>query len=145
MTDKEIIIDGVDVSGCDELWLNSEKNYDSKCIRFKDVYSQCSYCKDNPNCEYKQLQKEKFENLNNRQMVESAENLIYENSELIKNLKEKEKECDKYKQALNNIEEYFECKCKICRDKPELLDCSFCEHKTILDIINKAKDGNNDR
>lgn len=65
--------------------------------------------------------------------------------EVEKEFKEKEKECDKYKQALNNIEEYFECKCKICRDKPELLDCSFCEHKTILDIINKAKDGNNDR
>ena len=104
MTDKQIIIDGVDVSGCDELWLNFEKNYNSKCIRFKDVYSQCSYCKDNPNCEYKQLQKEKFENLNNRQIVESAENLIYENSELYKNLKEKEQECDRYRKALDEIQ-----------------------------------------
>lgn len=101
MESKEIIIiNGVDVSGCDELWLNSEKNYDSKCIRFKDVYSQCSYCKDNPNCEYKQLQKEKFENLNNRQMVESAEGLIYENSELIKNLEEKKQECEELKSQL---------------------------------------------
>lgn len=107
MTDKQIIIDGVDVSGCDELWLNFEKNYNSKCIRFKDVYSQCSYCKDNPNCEYKQLQKEKFENLNNRQIVESAENLIYENSELYKNLKEKEQECDRYRKALEEIERYI--------------------------------------
>ena len=98
MDKKQIIIDGVDVSGCNELWLNFEKNYDSKCIRFKDVYSQCSYCKDNHNCEYKQLQKEKFENLNNRQIVEDAENLIYENSELYKNLKEKEQECEQIKE-----------------------------------------------
>ena len=57
-------------------------------------------CKDNPNCYYKQLQKEKFENLNNRQMVESAENLIYENSELYKNLKEKEQECEELKNTV---------------------------------------------
>ena len=168
MTDKEIIIDGVDVSGCDELWLNSEKNYDSKCIRFKDVYSQCSYCKDNPNCEYKQLQKEKFENLNNRQMVESAENLIYENSELIKNLKEKEqeceelkaqlndmacmddnnvlcyprqelkKECERYKQALDKIENYFSSQ---DTTRTSLFNIH-CIEQEIKNIINKAKENN---
>lgn len=63
----------------------------------------CELCEDLPICvhncqifeDYKQLQKEKFENLNNRQIVEDAENLIYENSELYKNLKEKEQECEK--------------------------------------------------
>lgn len=148
--DKEqIIIDGVDVSGCDELWLNFEKNYDSKCIRFKDVYSQCSYCKDNPNCEYKQLQKEKFENLNNRQIVESAENLIYENSELYKNLKEKEQECEQIKEKyealkLENQEGYeivaeLKHECEELKRKVELMmdcpDCKVDEYKKALEEI----------
>lgn len=153
MTDKEqIIIDGVDVSGCDELWLNFEKNYDSKCIRFKDVYSQCSYCKDNPNCEYKQLQKEKFENLNNRQIVERAENLIYENSELYKNLKGKEQECEQIKEKyealkLENQEGYeivaeLKHECEELKRKVELMmdcpDCKVDEYKKALEEIEEV-------
>ena len=94
MTDKEQII-------CKYKFQNKEK-FDGKpyCTCF------CELCEDLPICvhncqifeDYKQLQKEKFENLNNRQMVESAENLIYENSELYKNLKEKEQECEQIKE-----------------------------------------------
>lgn len=89
MTDKEqIIIDG---KGC------RYKTWDVECSLTGDHYGDnLSPCKfiDEKSCYFKQLQKEKFENLNNRQMVESAENLIYENSELYKSLKEKEQECE---------------------------------------------------
>lgn len=92
--DKEQII-------CKYKFQNKEK-FDGKpyCTCF------CELCEDLPICvhncqifeDYKQLQKEKFENLNNRQIVEDAENLIYENSELYKNLKEKEQECEQIKE-----------------------------------------------
>lgn len=48
MTDKEIIINGVDVSEC-------EHYEDLNCFAYRD---SCGYpldCKDNPNCYYKQL------------------------------------------------------------------------------------------
>ena len=70
MTDKQIIIDDVDVSGC-EYW----KGY---CR----IASLCDYaghlCEVNPNCYYKQL-------------------------------KRKEQECERYKQALIKIEEIAMC------------------------------------
>lgn len=54
-TKQQTIIDGVDVKECDWLWLNTEKPYNSRCFKFKDVYSQCEDCKKYPNCYYKLL------------------------------------------------------------------------------------------
>ena len=105
MTNKEeIIIDGVGVSGCEYVCTTAFCN-----IGCKLPFNEEIYCGNNPNCYYKQLQKEKFENLNNRQMVESAENLIYENSELYKNLKEKEQECEELKKRATIAEDNFAC------------------------------------
>ena len=111
MTDKEIIeIDGINVLECEHYQYKSLKDCEMRYPESGDCeigllnylfdgnLDMEKLCKDNPNCYYKQLQKEKFENLNNRQMVESAENLIYENSELYKNLKEKEQECEQIKE-----------------------------------------------
>lgn len=111
MTDKEIIIDGVDVSKCRYFLKDTEgQDYDTdefvkgcceakgSCIGYE--FAGYGLCRGDKDCYYKQLQKEKFENLNNRQMVESAENLIYENSELYKNLKEKEKEYEELKNTV---------------------------------------------
>ena len=67
MTDEKIIIDGIDVSGC-EYCLKMTKY---RCTIQRDVY-KC-LCEENPNCYYKQL-------------------------------KHKEQECNKYKQALDEIE-----------------------------------------
>lgn len=109
MTDKEqIIINGVDVSKCvhlDRYFLPNCNEEFKDCALSELHYREFEHsCKDNPNCYFKQLQKEKFENLNNRQMVESAENLIYENSELYKNLKEKEQECEELQEKLRELE-----------------------------------------
>lgn len=73
MIDKQIIIDGVDVSGCIHY-------QDNMCTATKDNYGDCSfYCKDYDmnDCYFKQL-------------------------------KRKEQECEKYKQALAKIEEIAE-------------------------------------
>lgn len=54
MTDKQIIIDGVDVSGC-------EHYEDLNCFAYRD---SCGYpldCKDNSNCYYKQLKRKEQE------------------------------------------------------------------------------------
>lgn len=62
--DKPIIIDGVDVSGCDLLRYDyfpfDDKGYDTCSGAEIDI---CRLkCKDNPNCIYKQLQREKQKN-----------------------------------------------------------------------------------
>ena len=170
MTDKEqIMIDGVDVSGCKHYKINGKCRIPHYQQGIKYVNCNCNEW----DCYFKQFQKEKFENLNNRQMVERAENLIYENSELIKNLKEKEQECEQkqkiieelkkqletsekwrikaeslneklnlentcYRKALEEIEEIVN---ETCIDsQSDCKSCNFsCEHKDILDIINKAK------
>lgn len=99
MLDKEqIIIDGVDVSQCEFYIYYSSDRYPHRCGIHRDMFGMpacCDVADCCKNCYFKQLQEEKFENLNNRQMVKSAENLIYENSELYKNLKEREQECEK--------------------------------------------------
>lgn len=51
MTDKQIIIDGVDVSGC-EYCLKMTKY---RCTIQRDVY-KC-LCEENPNCYFKQLKR----------------------------------------------------------------------------------------
>ena len=143
--DKEQII-------CKYKFQNKEK-FDGKpyCTCF------CELCEDLPICvhncqifeDYKQLQKEKFENLNNRQIVEDAENLIYENSELYKNLKEKEQECEQIKEKyealkLENQEGYeivaeLKQECEELKRKVKLmmdcLDCKVDEYKEALDEI----------
>lgn len=175
MEHKPIYLDGVDVSECEYVCNTAFGN-----IGCKLPFNEEIHCCNIPNCYYKQIQKEKFENLNNRQMVESAENLIYENSELIKNLEEKEQKCEELKkeiinknekikelrfsvsdltnrlcylnaeksfrivdleQALNEIEKYQKRNCETCSFyKTDKCGIS-CQTFVILNIINKAKDG----
>lgn len=54
MTDKEIIIDGVNVSGCSELFKTTQR---PQCALI-DQY----YCETNPDCYYKQLKRLEQEN-----------------------------------------------------------------------------------
>lgn len=127
---EQIIIDGVDVSECKHLysrWSGSLPK--DTCAEYDYINNPeddglINLCKTHPNCYYKQLQKEKFENLNNRQMVENAENLIYENSELYKNLKEKEQECEELKKANQHIDTNRQCKgSKLKRIEELISDC----------------------
>ena len=137
--ENKIIIDDVDVSKCE--YYNAE---DGTCRIVNGKYDtdMCDFDKcGDPNCDYKQLQREKEINLNNQQMVESAEKLIYDNAYLKGELECKTAECENYEQALDEIEKHFEHRCKICREEYEFYaSCDVCWKKQILDIISKAKD-----
>ena len=107
MTDKkEIIIDGVDVSECEFLIINNDKQL-CRCIK-SDLFGAIEFvenakngnCKDNPNCYFKQL-------------------------------KRKEQECGKYKQALDEIRQYRVC---------EINDEDGEEGDVILGIINEINE-----
>ena len=118
MTDKQIIIDGVDVSKCGHYHYGKcEIDYDewnNEIIRYNE-------CQDNLNCYYKQL-------------------------------KCKEQECDKSKQALDEIEKlipkfdtsdgcsYGDYDCENCSDLDEDIVCTYKLKKVIKGIINKAKE-----
>ncbi len=147
MTDKEIIIDGVDVSKCRYFLKDTEgQDYDTdefvkgcceakgSCIGYE--FAGYGLCRGDKDCYYKQLQKEKFENLNNRQMVESAEDLIYENSELIKNLEEKKQECEELKKQLmqkSEVDMFFNTPIEGWSNDP----CGICPHKAENEELKK--------
>lgn len=137
MTDKEqIIINGVDVRECE--YLTNQLEEDGEYYWFCKMSptggpDECEY---NPNCHFKQLQKEKFENLNNKQMVENAENLIYENSKLYKNLKEKEQECEKLKEK---FKKFFNIDNQECWDIAFLKDENEHYRKALDEIEEIAK------
>lgn len=69
MTDKPIIIDGVDVSGCSYAILPKSQcpqkamlyAKEVSCIACKENNTKLNFCKNNHNCNYKQLQREKAE------------------------------------------------------------------------------------
>ena len=58
-----------------------------------------------------------------------------------KQLARRTQECEKYEQALNEIEEFIITDtCEPCKELEED-NCDECNGRIILDIINKAKDG----
>ncbi len=126
MTDKEqIMIDGVDVSGC--------RNFDKESYKL-DVYD-CDlnelhgYCYCNNDCYFKQLVRKTQECEELKRKVE----LMMDCADC---------KVDKYKQALDEIEkelkediycENQECGCD------DFEECLKCTKEHILNIINKAK------
>ena len=128
MKKKEIIIDGVDVSESN-FRLEREKQK-CECCHATGFGVICDSEKWH-NCYFKQLKRVeqecetlKSENFTFEELVKTQENLI-----------------DNYKQALDEIERYFDKRCDICREQNGLnLDCNVCWKKDIKDIINKAKE-----
>lgn len=82
--DKEVIINGVNVSGC-EAYNDTTFNFD--CIAY------CLDCKDKPNCYYKQLQRLQAKNEELKKELDIAK-INYANEMDYQNL---------YKQALKKI------------------------------------------
>ena len=94
MTDKQIIIDGCDVAGCEYLGLYKECKL--KCG------SCCPIdCSDNPNCYYKQLKRKEQEC---QQAMDNYVQLdlqrVKEYNELVDLYKAKEQECEELKKEL---------------------------------------------
>ena len=133
------MIDGVNVDGCKYLNTFSDcDGYHYYCDLADDIKNE--YCEHYKNCYFKQLQEEKFENLNNRQIVESAENLIYENSELIKNLEEKKQECEELKKQLmqkSEVDMFFNTPIEGWSNDP----CGICPHKAENEELKKELNG----
>lgn len=77
-----------------------------------------------------------------KELSEENEQLKSENFTFEELVKTQENLIDNYKQALDEIERYFDKRCDICREQDGLeLNCYFCWKKDIKDIINKTKDG----
>lgn len=108
-TKQQTIIDGVDVKECDWLWLNTEKPYNSRCFKFKDVYSQCEDCKKYPNCYYKLLARKTQESSEvhkyYKELRTPATELADKNVKLNKQLKEKEQEYTQLKEDYKELEQ----------------------------------------
>lgn len=167
MTDKEqIMIDGVDVSGCEKYPLSNK--WQGSIIFCKGG------CNAYPNCEYKQLARktQECEELKDKiniykKMFDNSElrvaltdirtgerdireqrdrRLTKENEELKERLERTEEDLkyqcvdcmnvksDRYRKALDEIEEYTKTTLRMP-----------LERRVILDIITKAKEGNYDK
>lgn len=91
MTDEQIIIDGVDVSGCENLM---QGIVPFGCMEDRKT---CS-CMNNPNCLYKQLKRKE-------QLLKSVENHIKDLDLMVHNGEERENELEqKFKGVNMNIE-----------------------------------------
>ena len=123
MTDKQIIIDGCNVSGCE--------NYRPK-DRFT-CYPYICNCHQKPDCYYKQLARKTQECEELKRKVE----LMMDCPDC---------KVDEYKKALEEIKEYTrEQFCDNCEDigsTEYTSHCEYCEYQEYFDIISKAKDGN---
>lgn len=131
MTNKQIVIDGVDVSGC-EYCLKMTKY---RCTIQRDVY-KC-LCEENPNCYYKQFKRKEHECEElKKEKAEIKKYLGISGKTIIQRLEELQEFKDKlkiseyeYKQALDEIRQYRVC---------EINDVDGEEDDVILGIIDEV-------
>ena len=122
MTDKQIIINGVDVSECSYYQHNM-------CTATKDDYGDCSLCcqdYDMNDCYYKQLKRKEQE----------CEELKSENFTFEELIKTQEELIDNYKQAFGEIKNYVRDNSDF--DKSDKLTSNTGAYD-ILEIINKKR------
>lgn len=159
MTDKEIIIDGVDVSGCKKLhWdiapflKKEERPFNQHEWKCGGGFAQ-TYCHNDKNCLYKRLKRKEQEC---EELKEKLRKLELENTTLQNRNQQLDgsmTECDRYRKALEEIEK----KCKKLSTEWEAYQDETCifnckTRKTnrakladkILNIIDKAKGEENE-
>ena len=169
MTDK-IIIDGVDVSGCDYCLNNKLKGKghapsksmpyakETSCIECKTNSTKYNFCKHNPNCHYKQLKRLEAENERLKQQLAEIgkswgeiQRLRKEKENLIEQLviyNQFENSYNNYKQFLQEIKEIAEnAKRDICNncgwrntESCDPEDYTCGEFIKILQLITKAEE-----
>ena len=122
MTDKQIIIDGVDVNDCHNrtFYKNDEGDVQCKCYRFEDADSDTllfGICKQHPHCYYKQLKAKEQECEELNKTITNLENIRDEFSTKLDQLKAENEElkdklnccfCNPYVE-LNDIEKQRKC------------------------------------
>lgn len=149
MTDKEhIIINGVDVSGCNGYCPELGKY---NCIAL--ACNSAAICKQSPNCYYKQLQRRIAECEELKNQVDEDYNYYTTELKTLRDIisnKEKRNAAlflmsNRYRKALEEIEKYTrEQFCDNCEDIGSTeynCHCEYCEYQEYFDIIAKAKDG----
>lgn len=138
MTNK-IIVDEIDVSECIYALIpkkqcpNKPMPYakETSCAVCKEKITQHNFCKNNPNCYYKQLKRKEQECENYKR---DYDELFAFNNELINDKFHLGIQRNRYKRALDEIEEV--CKNGVYDEFRRPLD----ECSVILGIINKAKE-----
>ena len=136
MIDKQIIIDGVDVSGCE---CSSQIDLDINIICNSNSPKKCSgYCKDNPNCYYKQLKRKEQE------LQQAMDNYVQldlqrvkEYNELVDLYKAKEQECERLKWYLKEIRDDELKTLDIELDEYET-HCVDTEYSNIINLVEEA-------
>ena len=112
MTNKEqIIIDGVDVSGCKCY----NKNIKTDCLLYP---LQPDACKNNPNCYFKQLARTKKELASTKGLVTVGARQLKEAQEVYNELKQ---ECEELKRENNNLRQMYESMAELCGIKDEAI------------------------
>ena len=148
MTDKQIMIDGVNVNECIHLysrWPGSIPPDSCACWEEPNNLTDTPVtdCKRHENCYFKQLARKTQECERSRKRISDLEERIINHSneieEYCSRLADKNKKCEKYEQVMKNIEEICLKDVHTFADGTQLRYDSLDE---ILDIINKAKDGN---
>ena len=146
MTDKQIIIDGVNVSGCKHFKIGTcLADYLSTDMDFSEA--KCELCKD---CYYKQLKHREQEcNKFYTQLKADEECHKEEENTLRKIIKNKEernielyKENNKLKQTLNEIKEIAKAFCDGCQEfEPEKrgINCIYCNYGKIIQLIRESE------
>ena len=140
MTDKKMIIDGVDVSKCN---FRLERDNQQKCeCSHATGFGVICNCNKWHNCYFKQLkrQEQKNENLNEVTIQQRKENteLTIKLGEMINRGGELCGELQKYKQALDKISKEIDTIIRV--DGNSFDDALTKEFALIQDIINKAKE-----
>lgn len=130
MTNKQIIIDGVDVSGC--AWCICETDTDPYC---KINNGEDLGCEDNPNCYYKQLQREKQ---SSQEAIDTSIREFNRAEELKTLLKRKEQKLERITNML------FTGQCSNCEGySPNCSNKELCNFKhnikNIIDEVENAK------
>ena len=136
MTDKQIIIDGVDVSGCKDRYLgysgSSCQNTGLSCPDIK--------CENNKDCYYKQLQREKkkCKRLNKQLILFMDGDYCANGCSLKQQLSYKEQECEQLK---NLLKVRIEDLCDSCGASSMMpMPCKAYE-KTLIEIKEIIKQG----
>lgn len=132
MENKEIYVDGIDVSKCQDFYIYAMDN--SKCCNCESDNTQCVDCKDNPNCYFKQLSRktQEYELLvrTNKIHIDMLDQL---NNKYI----DKEQECEKLKK-----------KNEILQNRNQQLDGAITEasrYRKALEEIENIKEVDNAR
>lgn len=142
MGNKEIIINGVDVSKCVSFDDCNGHNICCYLDQREDKIPFANFCEENKDCNFKQLAREKEENEKLKSQITSQDCEIYD---LKSQLQAKEQECEELKKEINGyktiiekvrqeIREDLTCESREC-GCDDYEECIECFKDTILNII----------